>query len=66
MAEKEPIEIHTGVCCECEASLSLSGSLMKGEITNCSDCGADLEITQVEGQTFQVALAPHELEDWGE
>lgn len=50
-------------CPECEAGIPLEG-LMVGEITYCTDCGAELEVLNV--QEPHVALAPEIEEDWGE
>ena len=38
--------------------------VMQNEITQCPDCGADLEVVNVE--PLELALAPEEEEDWGE
>ncbi len=53
----------TAECPECAASITLS-SPVKGEILRCAECGADLELTNVEPPVL--ALAPSEEEDWGE
>jgi alpha-aminoadipate carrier protein LysW len=37
---------------------------MQGEIVVCPDCGVDLEVTNVQPLTLE--LAPMEAEDWGE
>jgi alpha-aminoadipate carrier protein LysW len=37
---------------------------MQGEILVCSDCGIELEVVGLNPPT--VALAPMEMEDWGE
>ncbi len=50
-------------CPECDAEVSVQG-LLVGEITNCSDCNAELEVVNVEKP--EVALAPQVEEDWGE
>ena len=54
------------MCCECNADLEISGSLVKGEVMTCADCGIDLEVIAIDGDTFQVEYAPQESEDWGE
>jgi len=54
----------TAACPECGAELSLDTKIEKGEIVQCSDCGADLEVTGV--NPVQLELAPEEEEDWGE
>lgn len=50
-------------CPECFATVTLTG-VMQNEITQCADCGADLEVVSL--QPLTLALAPEEEEDWGE
>lgn len=50
-------------CTECDAAISTTPSLV-GEIIDCDDCGAELEVTSLNPPT--VALAPEIEEDWGE
>jgi alpha-aminoadipate carrier protein LysW len=50
-------------CPECEAEITLS-NVLRGEIVQCPDCGADLEVTSV--NPIVLELAPMEQEDWGE
>ena len=66
MTETEPKSHYFGMCCECNADLEISGSLVKGEVMTCADCGIDLEVIAIDGDTFQVEYAPQESEDWGE
>jgi alpha-aminoadipate/glutamate carrier protein LysW len=56
-------EIVTAKCPECDAVIELNGSVLN-EILTCSDCGVDLEITNFDPPTLE--LAPMEAEDWGE
>ena len=51
------------MCPECGAELSLS-DVEVGEIVQCADCGADLEVLSV--NPLELGLAPAEEEDWGE
>lgn len=53
----------TAICPECEADVPLEGALV-GEVVFCSDCGAELEVLDLENATL--ALAPQVEEDWGE
>lgn len=53
----------TFVCPICEASLSLE-NVEVGEIVECEECGAELEVTSLEPP--QLAEAPKEEEDWGQ
>jgi alpha-aminoadipate/glutamate carrier protein LysW len=51
-------------CVECDAALDVPADVMQGEILTCGDCGAELEVIEVEPVTID--LAPREMEDWGE
>lgn len=53
----------SATCPECEAAITLNKPL-RGEIVQCPDCGADLEVISVE--PIALELAPMEQEDWGE
>jgi len=50
-------------CPECEADIPLQGTIT-GEIVFCPDCGAELEVLDLENATL--ALDPQVEEDWGE
>lgn len=50
-------------CPECDAGLSL-GDPERGEIVECVDCGAELEVMSTD--PIRLELAPEEEEDWGE
>ncbi len=51
-------------CSMCGATVKLSGDVVKGEIIECSDCGTELEVVDLEPAVL--AEAPQEEEDWGE
>ena len=51
-------------CPECEASIDLDADVEEGEITECPDCGVELEVVKV--NPLELAVAPQEEEDWGE
>jgi len=53
----------TAECPECGAAVSIQGAL-KGEILTCAECGAELELVDLNPPVL--ALAPQEEEDWGE
>jgi alpha-aminoadipate carrier protein LysW len=53
----------TAECPECFAEVELD-NVMQNEITQCAECGADLEVISIE--PLALALAPEEEEDWGE
>lgn len=50
-------------CTECAARISVN-AVLAGEILECNDCGAELEVRGV--SPLVVALAPEVEEDWGE
>lgn len=50
-------------CTECDARITATVAL-PGEILDCPDCGAELEVRSV--TPLVVALAPQVEEDWGE
>ncbi len=50
-------------CPECDAQITMEHP-MKGEIIVCPDCGAELEVRELDPLTLE--LAPQEEEDWGE
>jgi alpha-aminoadipate carrier protein LysW len=50
-------------CSECDARIAASVAL-PGEILDCPDCGAELEVRSV--SPLVLALAPQVEEDWGE
>jgi len=56
--------VMTATCPECEAQVKLNPDVEKGEIVQCAECGAELEV--VETNPVQLKLAPEEEEDWGE
>lgn len=51
-------------CPECGYELIISAGTVKGEILQCGDCGAELEVISLE--PLEIGLAPEEEEDWGE
>lgn len=53
----------TANCPECDAEVDLTGVVLN-EIVVCGDCGADLELVNMDPPTLEVA--PMEEEDWGE
>jgi len=52
-------------CPTCEAVLHLGNDLVSGEITECPECGEEIEIT-IDGKRVTLGLAPEVEEDWGE
>jgi alpha-aminoadipate/glutamate carrier protein LysW len=52
-----------GQCPECLGNVTLT-DVMQNEITQCPDCGAELEIASL--SPMMLTLAPQEEEDWGE
>ncbi len=52
------------ICVECEGEVPVTADVMLGELIECPDCGAELEIVSLNPLT--VELAPEIEEDWGE
>jgi len=53
----------TFICPSCEAELEFE-AVEEGEIVECEECGAELEVTSLDPP--QLSEAPEEEEDWGE
>ncbi len=51
-------------CPICEAIVDIADGTVVGELMECAECGAELEVTTVE--PFEVQEAPEVEEDWGE
>lgn len=54
----------TTTCTECGGDTPLGEGVIAGEIAQCPDCGAELEVLGID--PLEVALAPAVEEDWGE
>jgi len=54
----------SAACPECDAPVTCAEGTLKNEIVPCADCGAELEVTNLD--PFTVELAPEVEEDWGE
>jgi alpha-aminoadipate/glutamate carrier protein LysW len=50
-------------CTECSGAIT-ANVVLPGEILDCPDCGAELEVRSV--RPLVLALAPQVEEDWGE
>ena len=53
----------TTECTECGVDMELTGVVV-GETLQCAECSAELEIISL--SPVELALAPNEVEDWGE
>ena len=58
-----PATPTSATCTECDARIQALVAL-PGEILDCPDCGAELEVRSV--SPLVLALAPTVEEDWGE
>ena len=56
--------MNSTTCNECEASLELNDELVLAEVIQCAECGVELEVTNLDPLTLD--LAPEVEEDWGE
>jgi alpha-aminoadipate carrier protein LysW len=63
IATNPVVQTGTASCTECDAAIAASVAL-PGEILDCADCGAELEVRSV--SPLVLALAPQVEEDWGE
>jgi alpha-aminoadipate carrier protein LysW len=54
----------TASCPECAGDVPFNDDVIAGEITQCPDCGVELEVISVD--PLEVELAPEVEEDWGE
>ncbi len=57
-------ETIEATCPECDAAVVFDRSPLNGEIANCTDCTAELEVICADPITLE--LAPEVEEDWGE
>ena len=53
-------------CPSCFFEFSLGKGTIEGEVIPCPDCGVDLEILKIEGETTKVEEAEMTDEEWGE
>ena len=53
----------SAACPECEAPVTATPTI-QGEVIDCTDCGAELEVIQL--VPLLVETAPEIEEDWGE
>lgn len=54
----------TATCPECEADIKLPAGVMVNELIACPDCGAELEVLNL--NPVELGNAPEVEEDWGE
>lgn len=54
----------TATCPVCDAEVGFPTEAEEGDIVECADCGAELEV--VSTNPPKVAECPEEEEDWGE
>lgn len=52
------------LCIECEGVVEVAADVMLGELLECPDCGAELEVVNL--NPLSLELAPEIEEDWGE
>lgn len=53
-------------CPACYFEFTPEEGVVVGEIVTCPDCGVDLEILEISGDTIKVKTAEVGSEDWGE
>jgi alpha-aminoadipate carrier protein LysW len=57
-------QMNAALCPECDAEIGIPTDAMLNELISCPDCGAELEILNLE--PVELELAPEVEEDWGE
>ncbi|NEB74969.1 lysine biosynthesis protein LysW [Streptomyces sp. SID14478] len=57
-------ETTVQACPECEGQVGVESEVRAGEIVECPECAAELEVVGV--APVLLALAPEADEDWGE
>ena len=53
-------------CPECFFEFETDSGVILGEILSCEDCGAELEVIQINNKEVKLQIAESEEEDWGE
>lgn len=53
-------------CPACFYEFELDSGTIEGEVIPCPDCGADLEIVEINGDVAKAEVAEMAEEDWGE
>ena len=51
-------------CPDCGGEINLDYDVVEGELVECEECGADLEV--ISSNPLEFDRAPEEEEDWGE
>lgn len=52
------------LCPECDGEVEIPADAMENELLSCAECGAELEIMNLD--PLELELAPEVEEDWGE
>jgi len=58
-------KMSCGKCPECEFGITVE-SPREGEVLECGDCGANLEIVNANNGSLEFSVAASTEEDWGE
>ncbi|HUI85892.1 MAG TPA: alpha-aminoadipate/glutamate carrier protein LysW/ArgW [Nitrososphaerales archaeon] len=53
-------------CAECDAGVAIPSDAIVGEIVSCKECGAEYEVTELNGDMAMLKPAEQVEEDWGE
>ncbi|MHA1293851.1 MAG: lysine biosynthesis protein LysW [Promethearchaeota archaeon] len=53
-------------CPSCYFEFDAEEGIIEGEVLSCPDCGVDLEVIKIEGDSIKVEEAEIAEEDWGE
>jgi len=58
--------VKKGTCPSCYFEIDVDDNVILGEILECPDCSAELEIIKIENGTVELQIAEEVEDDWGE
>lgn len=53
-------------CPDCDVELKIPKDVMQGEILSCPNCGLEMEVKQIKGESVELQELEIIGEDWGE
>lgn len=58
--------VKKGSCPSCYYEIEVDDNVILGEILECPDCAAELEVVKIEKNSVQLDMAEEVDDDWGE
>lgn len=58
--------VKKGTCPSCYYEIEVDDDVILGEILECPDCAAELEVVKIEDDGVQLSEAEEVQDDWGE